>query len=271
MTPEPLDMRTLGWALLLPGMGQIRTGRRVFGAILLWTWLALWLLVLVSLGTPWQSLFFMMLVPVHALGVLEVFAANLCWERFLWRALFGLVIWAALFLGLYRPMRWLGGRFALFPTIHGAAGGVLADGDGLVVTGPWLQLRQYRVGDIVLYEIPASAEGGYFVRGGQGCDRVVAGPGDHLVISRGQIQVNGSVPPANGVPLGALPQIDFDYTPGTGQYVVLPSLLRVTTYGDAGLYTHLLREISLVSETQIVGRVVYRLRPFARMGRLDQE
>jgi hypothetical protein len=64
--------------------------------------------------------------------------------------------------------------------------------------------------------------------------------------------------------------IDLHLEVGAGQYLILPTCLDVNLPGAAvqsgGVYEQLMRSVSVVGEENIVGRVVFRLRPLKRFG-----
>lgn len=270
LIPERINWRALAWSIV-PGLGQIRDGRRRLGRALLGTWLALVVLLVLSIGTTWQALCYMLMVAVHALAVVTVFAANLCWERVIIRALFGLVVFGVLYSGLYHPAQWLAERvLVVVPLDWPERSATLKPGDGLLVVGPWLRPDTFRRGQLVLYQINAIQEGHYYIRSGHSLDRIVGVTGDRVQVTNGVLLVNGQRPPPDEAPLGAVFLDQIDYRVGPGEYVVFPTQLRLQVpRGNGTLPPMLARGLYTVQHEDVVGQVLLRIRPLSRFGRIQ--
>jgi signal peptidase I len=272
--PADISMRGLCWSLL-PGGGPLATGRPRLGWVLIAAWCVCLLAALLMVGTATGWFLLGLAVSVHAAGVFAVMATNLVFERLWIRAVFGLVAYTVLFLFLYRPVAQLGMQFVIVvPVTAVGAPGVLADGDALLATGPWLERGNYARGDIVLYEIPEISGDGYQVPAGRSVDRIVGLPGDQVEIVGGKLLINGQPPAAGMMPLGPVPRsADVDWTLGPYEYAVLPSQVEFHMPGDPReaqvIARSVLSEASRMSSTEIVGRVWWRWRPFDRFGALE--
>jgi hypothetical protein len=107
------------------------------------------------------------------------------------------------------------------------------------------------------------------VRDGFGLDRIVGVPGDYVELKKGRLLVNGQPPRPEEMPLGRTTElVDFAFRVGRGQYAIVPSRLDLAIYGKAQAVP-ILQQISLVSDDDVLGRVVLRLRPWSRFGRIQ--
>ena len=274
LCPEELPTRALAWSII-PGLGHIRYGQRPFGKTVLIVWLILLVLALVCVATPWMEVCIWLMVAVHALVIVSLFSGNLCWERLLIRALVGLVVFFALDLGLYWPARWFCGRFLVpIPLMNVPAPGVLANGDGLLASGPWLRPATFQRGALVFYAIRESSGGEHnhaaVIRAGHGVDRIVGVAGDHVQLHGRGLLVNGT-PPA--LALGPLvPQVppgDLDVTLREGEYAIVPSQLEAQMYGLTAIPSDALLSLVVVPDDDVIGPVLCRIRPLSRFGRIQ--
>jgi hypothetical protein len=270
LTPEKVRWRSLAWSIV-PGLGQIREGRRRLGRVLLAAWVGLFALGLLSLGTALQPVFFMFMLAVHGFAVSIVFAANLCWERLIIRLLFGLLIFAVLYYALYRPIGTLVERFGRVQRIGGFVRvGPIEDGDALLVAGPWLSSGPLRRGDLVLYRVRGFGGGGAYIRPGYGLDRVVGVEGDRVVLRKGELLVNGVPPAAENRPLAAPPAgLELDRVLEFGEYAIVPSQLQITFPQQAHGRVYFPPEAMVIGENEILGRVLWRIRPLKRWGPVE--
>jgi len=271
LLPEPVSRSALVWSII-PGLGQLKTSRRGLGWCLLCTWLILLLLTLVSLGTGWHFFFRNLVVMTHAVAIVSLFAASLSYYGLIVRALFGLLVFVGLSLLLYRPVGWACSRaYVLLPVPRIGANDVVSPGDVLLYQGPWARPESFRRGDLVTYRIDHQQTSGYYIRAGFGLDRVVAVAGDHVQLAEGRLYVNGACPLEGEGPLAALPPLDeLELDVGPGDCLILPTCLDVTLFaGHAGnqrVHQQLIRSVSVVAEDDILGFVVFRLRPLKRFG-----
>lgn len=270
--PEPIDGRALAWSFI-PGLGHLKTGRRRWGRILLPTWLGFLALALLSIGTWWLQFMLAGLVAVHALAVVTLFAANLAFERFFMRAAFGMVVFLTFHFLVYRPCFSLCSQFlVIVPIAHSPGGTVVLDGDALLSEGPWLRPASFTRGDVVVYRLTNFSANGIFVRAGYGVNRVVGEPGDRVTHKDALLLVNGRPPQEGYGPLGRIRNLgDLDVVLAPREYAVF------TTVELGGANAHrpqlwrsptLARHLSIVRYDDIVGRVIVRLRPLVRFGRV---
>lgn len=271
LLPEQLHWRALAWSII-PGLGHLRTARPRLGWTLLLTWLVCLAASIVTVATGWNWLFFTAMVATHTVAILAVFAANLAFERYIWRALFGMAVFFCVQLLLYTPVTWFGTRFLLPVSFHDLAEGsrVISPRDGLLVTGAWLRPDSFERGDIVIYQVRSVSGNGYIIQPGLGIDRVVGLPHDRVQIHQGEVLVNGAPLPA-AQPLGSIPLAGgFDVRLGPHQYAVFPTLLRLRR----GLPDDLEREVflklmlhsSVVDMQEISAKVLWCVRPLTRFG-----
>lgn len=273
IVPERLDVRAL-LLTIVPGLGQKYTQRPMLGRAILCAWLGLLALLILSLGTTWQSLCFMLMAAVHTLAFVEVLTANLCWGRPVVRLLFGLLLFGGVFQGLYRPARWAATRFAdAVPITTAPRNGLLRAGDGLLVAGPWLRPVAFARGDIVLYELTCTYVNHYYIRDGVGVDRIVGVPGDHIELCDGRLLVNGAPPAPDQAPLFALDglgEFKLDVVVPRDTYAIVPTLF--AAQGNAAQWRQipepLQRHLVIVPHRQVTGHVLLRLRPLRRFGSL---
>lgn len=271
LLPEPVSWSALLWSII-PGLGHLKTRRPGLGWCILSAWLIFLLLTILSLGTGWHFFFRNLMVVTHAVAVVSLFAASLSYHGLIVRALFGLVVFIGLNLLLYRPVVWACSRaYVLLPVPRIGANDVVGLGDVLVCEGPWMRSATWRRGDLVAYRVEALQESNYYVRAGLGLDRIVAVAGDQVRLTKGELYVNGAPPPEDSGPLGLPPRtVDLELEVSAGHYLILPTCLDVNLAGDAlqrrRIYERLMRSVSVVGEENIVGRIVFRLRPLKRFG-----
>ncbi len=255
-------------ASVIPGLGQLLAGRRVLGWSILGVWALLLLLAFLNFGSPGGYVLVFTAVGVHCTAVSLVLAPIQAGMTTVARAAAGLLTWAVLVGGLYWPASVLAGQFFRTVFITGIVRSpVLLDGDVLLTTGAWTAPKSLAPGDLIAYNIPWISGGSIVVAEGLGVDRIVGAPGDTVQIDHGVLTVNGQPVPAGHVPLGDTAKMtDVTVTAGRGEYVVLPSLLPMSAHGYAPVASMIAR-VSRVNESQIVGRVVCRVRPWNRFTR----
>jgi signal peptidase I len=181
-----------------------------------------------------------------------------------------------LFLGLrwviYGSIGWLAGQFfAPFLVAGMLPGNLIQDGDAVLHEGSWTRPETFHRGDLVVYRVGGSryAQPGYVVPEGFGLDRVVGVPGDDVQLKEGRLLVNGQPPGPEQMPLGKVsPLVDFAFRVENGQYAIVPSRLDLAIHGTVQA-APILQQIALVSDNDVLGRVVLRLRPWSRFGRIQ--
>ncbi len=272
LNPEPLDGRALVWSFI-PGLGHLKTGRRQWGRVLLSAWLGFFVLMVLSLGTAWARFMLAGMIAVHTLAVVTLFAASLAFEGLFMRAAFGLVVFLGFNFFAYEPCVSVCSRFlVVVPIAHNPGGGAVQDGDGLLCEGPWIRPASFARGDVVLYRLGALAGNDAFIEAGYGVNRVVGTPGDLVTHKGGVLTVNGERPEERYAPLGQMPEIGYlNVTLGPREYAVFTTLERrgfVPPRSDTLASTTVTRHLSVVSYNDILGRVLLRLRPWSRFGRI---
>lgn len=264
-SPAAVSWSAVRWTII-PGLGHLRSGHRRLGIGLLATWIALLFLAVVSIATnaaPWLLAF---AVATHATAFISLFAANLNYERYIIRALFGILLFLGLQYCVYAPVTSALGnvhRTVVLPQLP--PNDVLASDDGLLYEGAWLRTPP-RLGDLVVYDIPARNLGAHiYSREGIGVDRVIGLAGDFLEYQDGVLTRNGApVPPAE-LPLLPMSLPNFRFTVPDDHVAIFPSLAAIHTHGNA-LTDYVARILIEVPEQDVRGRVVFRLRPWSRMG-----
>lgn len=268
--PEPVSLPALAWSII-PGLGHLRIRQPHLGWSLLCIWLTLLLLALVSLGAFSHSFFWSGVIVTHAVAFVSLFAASLSYERFLIRALFGAMVFAALHFLLYRPITQAASNlYALLPVPQIGANEVVTQGDVLLYSGQWLRPTLFGRGDLVAYRVNELQESGYYIRAGFNFDRIIGAPGDRVQATGGVILVNGDPLDADCQPLADSSLRDFDLTVGSGHYLILPTCLDVRLPAGGGpnraARQQLLRSICIVRHNDVLGRIMFRLRPLKRFG-----
>ncbi|GMU84080.1 MAG: hypothetical protein AMXMBFR47_39500 [Planctomycetota bacterium] len=269
-TYEPIPWRAVGLTLLAPGVGHLYIRHRALGWWLLGIWAGAIFLTLLSLATPWTPWLFSIAVIVHALAFASLLAANLGYESWIIRALFGTLLFLALNYLLYNPIAGFCGHFVravYLPDIQ--LNPTIGSGDGLVCEGDWLRSAPCR-GDIVLYDMTPYSGNGWYVREGVGIDRIVGLPGDRIEITNGFLRVNGAEVAKGMAPLGAVPPIaSFSCTVAPDRVFVLPTTLRLYLGPQMELRPEFIETAAHLDREQIRGKVLWRVRPWSRWGRVE--
>jgi hypothetical protein len=269
---------SVDWRLLvrsiLPGYGHLRAGRRTPGLALLGTWSGLVVLILLSAGSGWAWLFWLMALGLHCAVLSAVLAPALQGTRLTYRMATGLLIYGILCAGLYLPARWMAGRVVLPFRVHGLRETALvANGDTVLCAGPWLRPDRWERGDLVLYRIRPASAGGIVIREGFGLDRIVGVEGDRIDLAGGVLTVNGTPVPPEIAPIGGLQRLPENmWIVPRRSVLILPSTFAFEGYGN--YRAQLPRAASMVAtvdEHDVLGQVLWRLRPWSRHGRLEHE
>jgi len=250
--------RPLAWSIV-PGLGHIRYSNRLTGTLLLAGWAGMLALAAATLGSGAGAWFVAVAVAIHATALLLFLAPAIASLSAARRALVGLILFLGLRYVLYAPVGWLGQRFYVpFPVQGSQPGGVIRNGDGVLVEGPWIRPDRFQRGDLVLYRI----------QNGFGLDRVVGVPGDEVSVQSGVLKINGRVPAEAAMPLGGLAGIHtLQIHVNPGEYVVFPSQLSLQVLGPINVDA-VLAELCRVRENDVVGRAVLRTYPWSRFGRV---
>lgn len=254
---------------IIPGLGHIRYSNRAFGWALLGGWLACFPLMLMTIGAGWDWTFVMLAVVIHVVAVLSFVGEQLTESYPVARGAFGILLFLGLWFGIYAPAGSLLGQFYHTFPVHGILGNsFIADGDALLYQGPWLRPDAFQRGDVVIFRIrAASAFRGVYVREGYGLDRIIGVPGDTVTIDGGKVLVNGQPAGSHEVPLGMLPAVRHEVQIGEGRYMIVPTTVPFYSHGVDASYA--LVNMSQVSQYDVLGRVVFRINPLLRIGRLQ--
>lgn len=143
------------FASFIPGLGQIRYGRKLTGYLLLTAWIGLMIGALVTLGLDDSQWYLSAAVAVHAIAVMAFLGPMFTDSNLLIRTFFGTLVFACIRLGLYYPAGLLGERFYVpFPVTGITSGPVVQNDDVLLCRGPWLKPQAIQRGDLVIYKFP---------------------------------------------------------------------------------------------------------------------
>ena len=260
--PEP----EIAPRLIVPGWAHLHSGLVLRGRIWLGVYLFLLAIGLLFWGTQLGAICIGFAFSVHVSSALDILNRQGT-VRFPSMVLTSLL--AALVLGvfLYWPLGWAASHVAAIreysydsPLFHRS---------DVVLINEWaFQLRAPRPGDIVLYEagnapsIPAGAEGRWLrVLENEAVERIVGGPGDHVVWDHGSLTINGS--PVAWTPL--LPRnvpSRLEIEVPENSYLILPSTSQAVV-GDGSSEAWKAR--GLVRREQIQGTAYIRLQPLSRL------
>jgi signal peptidase I len=260
--------RDIGWSIL-PGLGHIRRGQRALGRLILAAWSLCLLLAALGAGSAISLLFCFVAVSIHSLAISLLLSEMIQQMPLLRRMVFGLGLYWVIFVCLYYPAHLVTRSCVRVLAVEGVRTFPGIDnGDVLLYSGEWTRPSQWQRGDVVVFQIPASTMPGAYIRDGVGVDRIVGLPGDHVVLKGGTIFVNDVPLPRELYPLGDVTKIaDVNLTALDDEYIVLPTVLRWTTQGNAANFLNqLVGRVSVVPESSISGKVVWRLRPWSRAG-----
>jgi len=255
-------------ASIIPGLGQIVSRRRLRG----WCILAGYVLALVAsvlfMSSAWMF-FTAIVLSVHTYAVTDCIFHRAGYARRITTIATSLVVFVALTLGPYRGATWLLGGFARVEQLTADTRSTLLDtNDVLLLNGRWNRPR-YAPGDIVSYQIEdhgrAHGGDGWYIVGGVLIDRILAGPGDHVVCKDGQLTVNGKLP-AKGRGLLApvvLPE-SLDLVVKKDEFFIYPSLGHV--FAPRGRQEADMRtRVSIVPAERIRGKVRMIISPLGRV------
>ena len=269
----PPDWTSVGLSIL-PGLGQWHLGQRAIGIALLATWLLLLLGIGLTVASTTAWLLLLLAIGLHTFALSLLFARSLHEVGVLRRMGVGLLLWAAVNAVVYLPAYWLTSRCATFVLVQGVnANPLIENGDVLLVPGPWVRSERWRVGDLVLFDVAPESGSGFRIAGGQTVDRIIALAGDVVELKDGTIRVNGVALPKERGPINgtALLPATLRVQVRPDCVLLVPSTLQVRGNaaqfrGGAGL---LVGNAIMVNVDRVHGRVVWRVRPWTRFGRID--
>lgn len=265
---------TLGQAAaaFVPGLPQILArapGLRALGWLILACWGLLLLLALVLVGSGYSWFLGFASVSVHCFSISLLLTPQMQGRSLPFRLVAGIGVYAAMLFGLYRPV-WMGLQqsVGVLPLNGLRTQRVLANGDVLLYTGPWTRPSAWERGDLVVAAVGPASFRNLYIRAGLNVDRIVAVGGDSVRIDHGVLTVNGQSPAPGLGPIGSAqnwPDIDVDVP--EGGCVVLPSTLAWFNAPNAGAINgEAFIGLTLLRQDDILGKVVLRVRPWARLG-----
>jgi hypothetical protein len=263
----PLPEPDIAPRLIVPGWAHIHTGMVLRGWIFLGVFLTLLALGLLFWGSPLGAACIGFAFSAHVSSVLD-FLNRQGTVRFPSPVLTSVL--AALVLGvfLYWPIGWAASHVAAVREY--SYDSTLFHQSDLVLINEWAFLmREPQPGDIVLYEpdfVTGVQVGGafhtrYMLRENQAIERIVGGPGDHVLWDHGALTINDS--PVAWTPLSPqrLPA-RLEIVVPAYNYLILPSTSQASI-GDGSPDAWKAR--SLVRREQIVGTAYLRLQPISRL------
>jgi signal peptidase I len=259
----------LAWTVV-PGLGHIRRRERTIGWVLLGSWAFLLLLAMSTLGLTRSWLLAYGAISVHSLAFSLLLAPTLNTMTLPRRLVIGIALYAALVGAVYYPsLQGVNRVMRMLPVQGLRDGGEIINGDVLLYTGRWTRPAEWRRGDIVVFEIEAQQMQNAIVRAGFGVERIIGLPGDHVVTRKGVVLVNDEPLSEDRLPIrgsAGLPELDI--VARRGEFVVLPTSLRWTAQGQQAqeFARDMMKRAARVDESNLLGRVLWRARPWSRAG-----
>lgn len=253
---------------VVPGWPQLYTGHTVLGGALLTAFLVNLFLAGMFVGTAGGSVFLGLVFACHAASIYDVARSStetqgVPWWRFLSGC--GLVC-----LVVYLPAGQLLSRVASSLVFRHDQKPFSTEDVALVNRSAFTRTPP-RAGDVVLYDHPEVRVMGQTLHGqiaafqlqGERVDRVLAGAGQTVRIEAGELSVDGVASPWR--PLNAeipMPSLDFAVPPQ--HCFIFPS--SVTAAGSMSPNGAQWKQMSLVPQSQIRGRVYWQQWPWSKMG-----
>lgn len=272
--PQLGEMGLFGYLrTLVPGLPQIWSdvrALRVLGWIILAVWSLVLLLALFSVGTDFAMLLCFAAISIHCFSASLALARDMEDAPLIVRLVLGLSLYFFLMLVVYTPGYVLAQQLAVTVPIAGIRNNVVvANGETLVRTAAWTRPARFERGDLVVCTIdPAYAGGhgqGIMVLGGYNVDRIIGLPGDHVVVEKGVLTVNGVTPPPDMRPIGGTEGLpDCQFVVEDNSLAIFPSVFQMNALFNNRL--DLFLQIAVRPRNEVLGRVIFRLRPWSRMG-----
>lgn len=258
------NRRVLGPVLagIIPGVLQLRAGRRRLGRFLLIAWIAAILLATLVLCGQWLGFVALILLPtIHGISIGSAIAQHCQMTRFWRRFALGCGLTIALMVLVYRPIQLeISRHVQVIQIAHmPQPSRWLADGDVILCSDTNPQSRSLRAGEVVAYQMVY----------GVGIDRILGGPGDTLEVVEGKVLINGQELPEELGPLGRVPWPQQDKTTaGPNEYLILPSLLGYMQGGhpEHDALQRYLAGFTRVPADRILDKPVWRTAPLSRWG-----
>jgi hypothetical protein len=262
-------------ASVIPGLGQMRTGQRKVGRAIFTIWAGALALTCLSVGTSWFWLFATIVIGSHCTAINLLLMEDLRGHTLLQRIFVGLGVYLTLMLLVYMPVWWtasqMGTIYVMPPGVHSTT---VRPGDSLLLTSNWT-MRPYARGDLVRARFDFLMHGAVVYQRLETVDRIVAMPGDSLIIRNGVLFVNGTLAPPEMLPLEPLPgSFTFNVVCPPDHAIIFPSAVQwQATLGvpQGGYRSLYLSNRYLVPLSDIEGQVVMRLRPLRRAGAVVPE
>jgi hypothetical protein len=246
------------WRLIVPGWAHLYHGQRLRGRVFLAAYLFLLVFGLVCWGTGFGSILLGLAFSAHASACIDILFQ--CRGEFPSRLLTSVVVMAALSLALYVPGVWLLTRVADPRTIQLDAP-PFAYHD-VVLTNRWSRPKP---GDVVLVHvrsrtITAGRAPAMVIGEGEMIDRVLAGPGGHVLWENGQLWVDGAVYPWSPLNPARLPA-RWEVKLPMDRYLISASTFPyINQFSPPDIWTSL----SCVAPADIQGVVYVRHQPISR-------
>jgi len=258
---------------VIPGLPHIRRGHRVLGRVLFTIWASLLVVALLNIGSPLSFWTAVAAVSVHCTAISLLFSGVLETYSMLRRVELGLKIYAAVAGLIYLPVYFVTTRFVrVIPINLPGNTSLITTGDVLLTWGPLLRNPTPERGEIVFYRTDALHMTGVIIHAGEWVDRVLGIPGDFVEVQRGKVFVNGELLERDQLPLGgAFRTPDMNLKAGENEYIILPTLLNFEGRGYAfpPHVVEAMTRLSVVSGDAIESRVLWRVRPWNRAGRIE--
>ena len=262
--------------MVIPGLAHLRGGHKMLGWSLLVAWIVLLAGSLLTVGDYSSPLYFSGACIVHTVAVIMVFGENLGYEGLAMRLVFGMAVFFGLWFFGYGTLTWFGGRFYQPIMLDQlATSSVLANGDVIVREGPWRKPESWKRGEIVVYRVHWNMGGFanfyYAAVNGFCVDRIVGLPGEHVQTVDGRLFVNGEPLAQEYYPVGGLRSLwasGMDIHLAGEEYLIIPSTLWIAANQPQNMAAFIGNFVR-VETTDVLGRVVFRLRPYSRFGRVS--
>jgi len=242
--------------------------------MLLGSWTILLLLAALSFGTSLALPLGFAALSVHCLAFSLLLSGPMHKVGIAGRLMLGLGIYGALLLGLYHPAYSMVAHMVRVIPVQGVRTKTpFTNGDVLLYTGEWTRPDAWQRGDLVVFEIRNTRQANTIIQSGFGVDRIVGLPGDHVRVEGRTLFVNDEEQPEETSPvLGTAGLPPMSLVAAEGEYIVLPTSLRWRTHGQAQpLVQSMIETVGRVPESRLLGTVLWRVRPWSRFGRVDDE
>ncbi|MBY0262028.1 MAG: S26 family signal peptidase [Phycisphaerales bacterium] len=255
---------------LVPGLPQIRSEfppLRLLGWAVLGLWLSFLALAGLFVGTTFSTLLCFGLLSIHGFSISLLFTRSLQNVSIGLRFAFGIGVYILLF-AVYGPaLAGVRSVAVVVPVNNLRVEGAIHNDDILLRTGRWTRPKAFARGDLVVAQIGWRNDGGLIIRGGLNIDRIIGVPGDVVQARDGALVVNDEVAPPDRQPLAGASWLGSGaITVPDSTYLIMPSTLALAPIVNR---PDLNGAISLYREDDILGRVILRVRPWSRFGRID--